>query len=366
MWIQSVKPYNFRNLSDQSINFDSKINFIVGSNGQGKTNIIEAVGLLSHTKSLRGAKADQLCRIGERSYSVFGKVNSTDDQIFELGVSYDHGSKAIYKNGEKVGSLASFLGNLICVTFFPKDLGLIKGMPAERRGLIDKFIIDLNPVLISNLLDYQRAVRSKNSILKSGHPQDHILDSWDSILARLAQQITNERVRIITILEPRARDIYEQLSHHRGSSEQLSFNLESQLVKARQCLTEQEILGILRAHRANDILRKSATIGPHRDDLLINIGGKDARKFSSQGQARSAAIALKLAMIELIEEHNNCSPIVLLDDVDSELDSDRRGALFNLVLSGKRQVIITGTEIRPEVKHDYHRIEISNGALVSN
>ncbi|MBX7144858.1 MAG: DNA replication/repair protein RecF [Oligoflexia bacterium] len=364
MLIRALRLYQFRNLHDQSVRFLSGANFLHGDNGQGKTNFVEAVGLLSSGRSFRTSNLKELIRWQHKEASVFAEVESKE-QRFELGVAITEDGKTAYINGNKVEYLSAFLGKLLAVTFSPTDLSLVRGTPQERRRFMDKHLVDFRPSLINTVLEYHRTLKSKNALLRAGVADPRQLDAWDELLAERGLSIFGARQEFLRQIEDKAAQFYREFSRAEGD---LSLRLKSNLgAESHEDLSIEKVIAKLREHREREIEHGSAIVGPHRDDMVVDLGGKPARAFASQGQARSIVLALKLAVVELIEEKRDESPLVLLDDVESELDAGRRRKLIDLVFMKPRQVFMTGTaaplDLMERVR-DSLCLQIEGGSIV--
>ncbi len=338
MYIEWLKVFNFRNLENTTRNFSPGLNIICGRNGQGKTNLVEAINLLSTGRSFRTQTVNDLVRWGEAGASVFAHVKGAVTDV-ELGVAIESGTRSAFVNGDKVRSLTDFVGRLLCVTFSPTDLAIVKGGPQLRRKFIDRHLVDLEPRLMGEILDYHRALKSKAMLLKRGDVSDEALEPWNRIMAKSAAAIVRARRTLLAALEVRADEYYRTIAHHDG---RVGLSLETAIVGDEPTTEElyEQLMGVADRERRY----RSAVLGPHRDDVMMSLDGHDARAFASQGQARSIVLALKLGVIALLEEHRKEAPIVLLDDVDSELDQARCDALFELIHQTRRQVFVTGTD----------------------
>ena len=338
MYLRSIKTYHFRNLQDSLITFNPGVNVIIGKNGQGKTNLVEAINVLSLSKSFRTSVTSELIKWGETECSLFGSViyPSIEESESELGFTVVKKSKSFLLNGNPVKSITDFVGRLICVTFSPADLFLLQGPPSGRRKFVDKHMVDLIPGLIGPLISYQRTLQNKNKLLKDGVETASLLDTWNELLARDGAMIANARMDFIKLLEVRAAKIHARFCPSDGKlGLSLKSNVEGDL---------NTLFNALQKIRSREVAVRSSIVGPHRDDVVVTLGGTDAHAFASQGQTRSIVLSLTLGVIELIEEQRGESPVVLLDDVNSELDTSRSDAFFNLVLTQKRQIFITGTD----------------------
>lgn len=337
MFVEKLTLYNFRNFKEFSTNFSNQVNFIIGGNAQGKTNLIEAINLISTTHSFRTSTIKDLVNLGQTEMSVCLNLFDNNGKQ-ELCFSFSQNGRKQYVNGEKK-SATEFISRLCCVVFTPTDLGLIKGTPDGRRKFIDRHIADIDNSFIKNLLEYNRALKSKNIILKSSNPNPQMLQVWNELMAKTAININKARKNFLTRLEETANETHKVFSSQDGL---LSLKLKSN-INSKEELTEDELLKVFNSNLQKEIVIQSCLIGPHRDDIIIKIGDRDVKAFASQGQTRSVVLSLKLGVINILEKDRQDQPILLLDDVDSELDEYRRREFFEYILSSPRQVFITGT-----------------------
>jgi len=340
VFVDTIKLFKFRNLLDQQVQFAPGVNIIVGRNGQGKTNLLEAVVFLGLSKSFRTSRSDELVQWGAEAGAVFGRLVRQDGAV-ELGISLESGAKRAYINKEPVKSLGQYLGRLVTVTFAPRDVFLVKGGPPERRNLIDRALVDLKPAYFQKLLNYQRALRHRNKMLKDQVGAAAQYEPWEALLATEAAEITEQRRWFIETLQTRADRAYWHFSTEEG---RLGLSLR---VKGfpKELPGREQYLEQYRRGRQQELRYRSTLIGPHLDDISIELGGHDSKAFASQGQTRSIVLSLTLGIIELLEEQHNDSPVILLDDVDSELDQYRAAAFFQMIFAQRRQVIMTGTNL---------------------
>lgn len=340
MILERLKLYHFRNLADQSVEFSRGVNVIAGRNGQGKTNLIEAINVLAVTKSFRTSTTREVVGWGNNDASVFGAVRGAHG-VSEIGVSFEGKTKSVYLNGEKARSLGEYLGRLIAVSFSPSDLSLVKGAPAGRRRFLDKHLVDLSPALLAHLSAYQRALEHKNNILREG-ATPRALEPWNGVLAQEAAPILAARRQFVAELSSIASETMRRFA---PEQEVLTLQLETNVEGGEsEQLAARAIEQQLNAAALREIAQRTAVVGPHRDDMAIALSGQDARAYASQGQTRSIVLALTLGVLSLIESRKGESPLVLLDDVNSELDQQRAERFFELVIADGRQIFITGTD----------------------
>ena len=353
MFVSRVKVYNFRNLADQQVELLPGAVFITGLNGNGKTNLLEAVYLLSGSRSFRTNSSSELARFGERECSIFGTVVHNDASMLggsdrvqhqpgtteELGLIFTPGERSALRNGNSLASISELLGSLRAVAFSPSDLQLVKGAPAGRRKFLDRHMVDLQPSYLQTLMAYQRALASKSAVLKqqgTGYPQ---LLPWNELLAEYGGKIVDNRRMFLESLNERAASFHAEYAPSDGA---LELSLESDLFEDGRSSSEVVFERLTKAAQ-REIAFKSPVEGPHRDDLKLSIGGVDCRSYASQGQTRSVVLSMKLGVIDMIESTTGEAPVVLLDDVDSELDKGRSERLFAALLAKPRQLIVTGT-----------------------
>ncbi len=369
MYLERVRLFNFRNLENQTVEPCRGLNFFVGKNGQGKSNLLEAISVLSQGKSFRTSDHKELIKWGENQGSVFATVVSTaltgSSLGYELGLVIANGAREAWLNGEKLELFNDFIGKLVTVTFAPGDISLVKGPPQLRRKFLDRHLADYDPSIIKYFFTYQKALKHKAQLLKNGVNDKHQLDTWDQVLAESGCRIEQARISFIEKLAQKSGNVLSKLASVDGN---LALNLESDLLKENQLLSAESIFASITKNRGREIATASCLTGPHRDDLAISLEGHDSRAFASQGQSRSIALSLKLAVIDLLESDRGEIPVVLLDDVESELDSDRSKALFEMVLKDNRQVFVTGTDTANIPKSGVCEtmvFEISKGVIVT-
>ncbi len=365
MLLSELKLYNFRNLKDQTVSFSDGINLIIGKNGQGKTNVLEAINLISTARSFRSNKISDLVFWGKHESSVFGSVILKDQTKINLGIALERKLKRAFINDAQAKSADEFIGKLVCVTFTPSDLELVRGGPSERRRFLDKSLAFLDAKFIRTLSSYNAALKSKNQILRNAHGRldENIKDqlySWGKVMAKHGAEILKARKSFIERISQRSEILYKDFA---PKEELLGLALKS----ARTKIEPSEFLLFEEMSEAmeREVAQGQSLIGPHRDDLIITLSGSDSRAFASQGQTRSIVLALKLALIEEIQAIRKESPVILLDDVDSELDQGRREAFFKSILSHGRQVIITATNAKeiPLPKSEIKEMIMESGKI---
>lgn len=339
MTVNSVKIKNFRNIADLSFTADNGVNVIYGENAQGKTNILESIWLFTGCKSFRGAKDNELIKFGED----FAKINldfcdNSREKKSEITITDKKKNASL--NGVSLRSTAELIGSFYAVIFSPVHLSLIKDGPSARRKFLDTALCQLKPSYAEHLAGYKRALVQRNALLKDLHLNSELydmLDTWDDQLARYSALVIKERLQYVDLLSDYSKSIYSGISENKESfSVFYSKNIFKDISVKDIYLSEIENL---KNSRKEDILSKTSTVGPHRDDLDILINNVSARSFGSQGQQRSCALALKLGESEIIKKVTGETPVALLDDVMSELDEKRQDYVLNHI--NDRQVFLT-------------------------
>ncbi|MBR2876825.1 MAG: DNA replication/repair protein RecF [Clostridia bacterium] len=340
MIINSVNLNNFRNVSDMILLPDSEVNVIYGQNAQGKTNILEAIWLFTGCKSFRGSKDSEFIKFNNE----FSKISlNFEDKIREKKAEIIiSDKKKVLLNGVEKKSTSDFIGEFYAVIFSPSHLSLIKDGPNVRRKFLDTAICQLKPKYAKTLSAYRKIILQRNSLLKDiqYHSELYdVLDSWDEQLAKYSALIINDRIKYINLLGKHSEEIYSGISENKEK-------LTLKYIYAAENTELKDVNDIysfmlekIKSSRNEDILLKTTSVGPHRDDIEINIDGISARSFGSQGQQRSCALALKLGESEIIKSITGENPVALLDDVMSELDEKRQDYVLNHIK--ERQVFLT-------------------------
>ena len=341
MRISRLHLEQFRNIESLSVFPCETVNIIYGDNAQGKTNLLEAIWLLSGAKSFRGAKDADLIRFGESraliesDFFCAGRQQTSKIQL--------EGKKTAWLNDIRQDSITAFAGIFTTVVFSPSHLGLVKDGPAGRRKFLDTSICQITPRYIGMIGQYQRILLQRNTLLKDISYASALLDTldiWDEKLSALGGVIIRMRMEYTRRLQKEAEDIYKGISMERES---FSLDYRPFELPVQEGQTQREISSLLlekmMQNRSEDLRSGSTGIGPHRDDLEISINGRSVRSFGSQGQQRSSVLALKLAESRCIGDFLGERPVILLDDVMSELDQNRREYLLNH-LTGS-QIFIT-------------------------
>jgi DNA replication and repair protein RecF len=338
MIIKSLELADFRNYESLKIDFSSGTNILYGDNAQGKTNILEAIFISATTRSHKGSKDKEIISFGKEEGHI-RTILERDGAEYRIDMHLrGNRSKGIAIDGQKIKRASDLIGRLNVVFFSPEDLSIIKNGPSERRRFMDMELCQLDQIYLNSLTKYNKLVVERNKVLKDlyEHPENSVLlDVQDKQLIEYGSVIIKAREKFIRDLNEIISPIHEKLT---GGKELLSVFYEPNVE-----LSEFEKR--LSQSRQKDIYAKQTTVGPHKDDFSFivkrNDDGIDIRKFGSQGQQRTASLSLKLSEIEIVKRSKKENPVLLLDDVLSELDSNRQNYLLNTI--GDIQTIITCT-----------------------
>jgi DNA replication and repair protein RecF len=356
--VRTLALTDFRNYVQADLEFAAGCTAIVGANGQGKTNIAEALSYLASLVSFRGAPSEALVRTGASEAFVRATVVHDDgrEMLIEAQV-VTAGRSRVQVNRQRLVRTRDLLGVLRVSVFSPDDLVMVKGGPSERRGYLDDTLVALSARHDRLRSDLDRVLKQRASLLKQAggrlsSDMAFTLDVWDEKLAELADVLGRERAALVVQLEPLVAKAYAALA---GEPQPVSMSYASAWLK-------DGLASALVTSRADDVRRMSSTVGPHRDDLDVMLNGLATRTHSSQGEQRTMALALRLAAHQLVTEHHNEAPVLVLDDVFSELDPDRSRALLANLPNG--QVVITTASVLPEGATPDKIMRIVDGAVV--
>ena len=348
MLLLEVKTRDFRNLVEQSVTLARHTTVLFGANGQGKTNFLEACYLLCSLRPLRARKLAELVRIGsERSALVAGKFDLPSG-VREVEVEIGREGRTARVDGKPVRDPDELFGGLATVAFTPDDLAVVKGGPEGRRRLLDRAVQNRHPAHLADARDYQRALRSRNEILRQG-ADPALLASFDEPLARLGARLRTRREEILEEIQPGAQSAFAEIA--RGEPPLLATYLAAgrdsdDLAGGGGASLETRLLEALRRRLPRDRERGYTSVGPHADDLGLSLGERAARLYASQGQSRAVVLALKIGEIENLRRAQGRPPLLLLDDVSSELDPERNAWLMQYLAALEGQVVLTTTDLK--------------------
>lgn len=365
MWLNNILLRDFRNYRQESLNFDPGVNLIVGDNAQGKTNLLEAIGYLGSGKSFRAQKTREMIRFGQSFGDISGEMNSQNRTQNLRWVLFANGRpRQIWQNGVKKKNAGEIAGVLPTVLFCPEDLMVLKAGAAQRRRLGDHALCQLRPNYDAALTEYNRILEQKGKILKDHFENPallEILPEYNQRLCQVGALIISYRARFYDSLGKAAGAYHGQFS---GGNE--AFSLEYQTVStvsdpfAKVSTLTEDLQSHLERHYRAELESGQCLTGPHKDDFSVNLNGIDLKAYGSQGQTRTAAISLKLAQRELMGREFGEEPVLLLDDVLSELDPGRQDFVLNQIVTG--QVFITCCEPGRFTRLG-KKIEIENGSM---
>ncbi|MEU6403960.1 DNA replication/repair protein RecF [Streptomyces sp. NPDC046985] len=347
MHVTHLSLADFRSYARAEVPLDPGVTAFVGPNGQGKTNLVEAVGYLATLGSHRVSSDAPLVRMGAERAVIRAQVRQGErQQLVELELNPGRANRARVNRSSQVRP-RDVLGIVRTVLFAPEDLALVKGDPGERRRFLDELITARSPRMAGVRSDYERVLKQRNTLLKSaalarrhgGRSMDlSTLDVWDQHLARAGAELLAQRLDLIAALQPLADKAYEQLAPG-GGPVALEYKPSAPgEAHAREALVEQ-LTAALADARKQEIERGVTLVGPHRDDLVLKLGQLPAKGYASHGESWSFALALRLASYDLLRAEGN-EPVLVLDDVFAELDARRRERLAELVAPGE-QVLVT-------------------------
>lgn len=337
MNIKKVKLSNFRNYESTELELSPNINIVYGDNAQGKTNLLEAIYIASIGKSYRADKENEVVKFKE----TFARINleyEKNEKLKTIDFYIDNNNKKQIKHGETVVRSSDHIGEINVVIFSPDSMNIIKGAPSKRRKFLDILICQISKTYLYNLQQYNKIIKLKNAVLKNDSDKidTTYLDILDEKLSEFAYLIVSDRTKMIDCIKEKAKKIHENLTCKKE-------NFDIEYISDYKNLKKEDILDSLKKHRKQDIMRKMSTKGPQKDDFEVYIDDKKVDVYGSQGQKRTSLLTLKLSEFEVLMDKKEERPILLLDDVLSELDNSR--IIYLLEYIQNYQTIITTTEI---------------------
>jgi DNA replication and repair protein RecF len=357
MIISHLELIDFRNYVEGTFELTSGITAVIGDNGQGKTNLAEALAFLATLSSFRSVPGDALVRVGATTAIVRATVVDDDrESLIEIELA-SVGRNRVQVNRQRLQRVRDLLGTVRVTVFSPDDLVLVKGSPGERRRFLDDTLVALAVKYDQVRLDVDRIVRQRNTLLKQagGRMNDEIevtLDVWDAKFAEIGDQFGYARATLVARLAPMVHEAYEQLA---GTPIAIDLHYEP-------AWRSVGLAAALAQARAQDVRRGVSTVGPHRDELTLSIAGLPSRTHASQGEQRTLALALRLAAHRLVTERTGSAPVLVLDDVLSELDDHRATALLDHLPAGQ-VIITTASELPPAARAD-RILRIEHGRVI--
>lgn len=367
MFIKSLELKNFRNYKDLNLEFNNKVNLIFGNNAQGKTNLVESIYLSSFGKSFRTGSDYKLIKFGEKE--TFIKVEAekenfdTEVEIIIKSKSSSTTDKFVKKDRKNITRASELLNNILIVIFSPEDLKIVKDEPEKRRRFINRELCQISLSYYDSFVNYRKTLLQRNTYLKELNINPDILDAWDVQLAKYGALIIKLREKYIEKIAKISAEIHNGIT---GGEEKLIINYEPNLnIQPTVKDQEERFYESLKLSYESDLKNRSTQVGPHRDDISFFVNGVDMRSFGSQGQQRTCALSLKLAELSLIKEDTGENPILILDDVMSELDQKRQEFLIETLKDN--QLFITTTDMDQSILSRIKRASIffvENGKVI--
>lgn len=362
--VDRLELRDFRSYETVAVEFARGLTAVVGANGNGKTNLIEAIAFVARLASFRGAPNDALVRVGAERAVIRAEITCGDREVLVEAEVPPTGRPRVLVNKQRLARRSDMAEVLTTTVFSPDDLEIVKGGPSHRRDYLDDLLVDLHPKNEAAVADFAKALRQRNALLKQlggrlGAEAEVTLDVWDGRVAELGERLASLREKVVGQLDPLVADAYARVSDGRVS--------DAAGVSSMRYAAAWRVDGLaaaLAAARGDDLRRGVSTVGPHRDDVDLTISGLPARTHASQGEQRSLVLALRLAGHELVTRARGEAPVLLLDDVFSELDPRRSAALLECLPAGQR-ILTTAAGLPPGAVPDA-RIEVAGATATSS
>jgi len=335
--VESLVLDGFRNYAHLHLRLSSGFNVVSGPNAQGKTNLLESLYLIGTTRLLRGQRDAEAIREGDERANVEVELSGSGTK---LSVSLERGARKRARiNSLALPRAADLIGRLPLVCVSAADMAIVRGEPSDRRLFLDLELSALSPAYLHHFALYKRAQEQRGALLRQSRERpvsDDLYEPWEAAMAMHGAHLRSARQDYVARLIEPTREVHAQM----GGGEELNLSYEPK----DETVDEEGLRTLLEASRPQDIARGSTSFGPHRDDLRLEIEGRDARLFGSQGQQRTSVIAVKFATLEVAREERGVAPLLLLDDILSDLDESRRARLVEVVLDRAAQAVLTCTE----------------------
>ena len=377
MELRELQLAQYRNIKEATLPLDARFTVIWGENGAGKTNLIEAIYLVSTFRSFRTSDQRVLLKAGHTE--ALARLKAFDSSLglastFEVRIAQNERStrKSGSIDGKRIAAAKDFYGRVRAILFTPEDLGMLRGSPSGRRQFLDRVIFAQERTHIGDIQDYEKTVRSRNKVLKSegtmGRPQQQaLLDSYDEGVASLGARIWRRRASVVEAIRPGFLRAFEEI-HGPGLEPALEYasGVETKDPLPEQDEVQRSYLEQLQGKRGQDRARGATSVGPHRDDLRFTVFDSPAADFASQGQARALVLAFKIAELRLTRTRIGYAPVLLLDDVSSELDPSRNAKLFDMLWADAGQCVLTTTSpdfIRLAPGASHRSVQVVHGTL---
>ena len=362
MFIKRLQMLNYRNYNALDIELCPNVNVFMGDNAQGKTNILEAIYYCAFAKSHRTSKDKELINWnGEHAFISVDVGRERLDKRIDISILKD-GKKSIRINKIKIKKIGELFGNFNVVMFSPEDLRIIKDSPGVRRKFIDMELCQLNPKYYYNLVQYNKVLNERNILLRNRNTSSEMLEIYDMQLVEFGYNIIRDRIKYIESLNKYAEKIHSDIT---SGKEKINFKYISTIKDLENF--KENFYTLLEKNRSKDCDRGITSIGPHRDDFFVYINDIDTKSYGSQGQQRTAVLTMKFSSLEIIKELTGEFPVLLLDDVLSELDFNRKKYILSTI--GQIQTVITCTGIEDLYEYLDEKakvFKVKNGEIVNS
>ena len=362
MFIKRLQMLNYRNYNALDIELCPNVNVFMGDNAQGKTNILEAIYYCAFAKSHRTSKDKELINWnGEHAFISVDVGRERLDKRIDISILKD-GKKSIRINKIKIKKIFELFGNFNFVMFYPEDLRIIKDSPGVRRKFIDMELCQLNPKYYYNLVQYNKVLNERNILLRNRNTSSEMLEIYDMQLVEFGYNIIRDRIKYIESLNKYAEKIHSDIT---SGKEKINFKYISTIKDLENI--KENFYTLLEKNRSKDCDRGITSIGPHRDDFFVYINDIDTKSYGSQGQQRTAVLTMKFSSLEIIKELTGEFPVLLLDDVLSELDFNRKKYILSTI--GQIQTVITCTGIEDLYEYLDEKakvFKVKNGEIVNS
>ncbi len=374
MFLKRILLENYRNYTSLDLSLSNDVNIFYGNNGQGKTNLLEAIFYTAIGKSFRNAKDSDVIQSGKEAFRI--DIEICSDITENISVKYNKNKEKYIKvNGLYLRKLGHLMGSVLAVIFSPEDMQLISEGPSVRRKFMDIAISQKNASYYFDLLQYQKILVQKNNLLrniKCGKVKNYgeILSIWNEQLAESGSRIVYERFRLIKDISEIAEEKHRKIAVESAEREEklkifYHSDIPREIIEAENRNTiKNELFSMLENRREKEIEREATLFGPHRDDIDLKLDENDLKRFGSQGQKRTAVLALKIAELELLKKSTGRNPIFLLDDVFSELDHQRQEAFLSEICGVQTFISCVEAQSIPFYKNNAAFYEIKNGSAV--
>lgn len=361
MLIKSLTLLNYRNYIKETFTFHERFNLIIGNNGQGKTNLLEAINVLCKFTPFKKLSFEELICLNSSETRLKGEIQNNGN-LNEVNIQISRKRKIIKFNNKILYKTRKYSNLTKTVTFLPKDTNLINGSSTNRRNYFDNLIADSHIEHYSDITNYYKTLKQRNSLLHNySNKNSSTLEIWNYKLAELSHKIANRRINYIKSIQPLIQNNYNTISGKDRIIELIykhSFEHTSNY--------EQDLIQALTKNMDIDLKRHTTNVGAHRDKINIFLNCKDSSKYASQGEAKSLVLSLKLSEVEISRQNTGQEPILLLDDISSELDDERKRYLTNYLNQYKGQLFVTTTNYEPEFTRKADKIyKIDSGRIIN-